>query len=231
MGARFTLERELGHGGEGRVLAVRDAARAGALIALKEAHGAFGQALTREFELLATLRHRHLAEVYEYFSESPLGGGRAAYTQAFVPGLDLFGTLSAHPALAEVLIGQLLAALAQLHAAGLVHLDLKPDNVLVELGPEVLARGVRARLVDFGIAARIGARPDSVRGSRSYVAPEVRAGDAVGPGADLFGLGVCLAEVALGSPGAARDLAESDTSARVVALRDAGQERHGGNSF
>jgi len=223
-GARFTIERELGHGGEGRVFAVRDAARAGAVVALKEAHGSFGQALTREFERLATLKHRHLAEVFEYFASSPLGGPHAAYTQAFVPGDDLYRTLRLHPELAEALVGQLLAALAQLHAAGLVHLDLKPDNVLVELDASSTdaPREPRARLVDFGVAARVGTWPDSVRGSRSYVAPEVMAGGVVAPGADLFGLGVCLAEVALGSLARARELAEREPAARLEALRAAG---------
>jgi len=217
---RFTLERELGHGGEGRVVAVRDAARAGAVVALKETHGVTGQALLREFELLATLRHRHLAEVYEYFPKSPLGGQRAAYTQMFVPGDDLYRTLRAEPGLADVLIGQLLLALAQLHAAGLVHLDLKPDNVLVEAA----AAGSlpRARLVDFGIAARVGSRPDIVRGSRSYVAPEILAGEPVAPSADLFALGIALAEISLGSPVAARQVASEGLATRRVRLASAG---------
>ncbi len=208
---RFTLVRELGHGGEGRVVAVCDAARAGAIVALKETHGPSGQALAREFELLATLRHRHLAEVYEYFPTSPLGGARAAYTQMFVSGVDLYRTLRAEPALADALVGQLLMALAQLHAAGLVHLDLKPDNVLVEPGP-------RARLVDFGIAARIGSRLDSVRGSRSYVAPEVLAGEPVAPTADLFALGIAFAEIGLGDPAAARVVAALPLDERQARL-------------
>ncbi len=218
---RFTLERELGQGGEGRVVAVRDAARAGAVVALKETHGLSGRALLREFELLATLRHRHLAEVYEYFPRSPLGGGRAAYTQMLVPGVDLYRTLRAEPGLAPMLVSQLLQALAQLHAAGLVHLDLKPDNVLVERG-QGSGAAPRARLVDFGIAARIGSRPDIVRGSRSYVAPEILAGEPVAPSADLFALGVGLAEIGLGSPVLARQVAAEPLATRRARLEAAG---------
>jgi|GEM_PF-1047398 len=216
---RFTLERELGHGGEGRVVAVRDAARAGAVVALKETHGASGQALLREFELLATLRHRHLAEVYEVFPQSPLGGAHAAYTQMLVPGVDLYRTLRAEPGLGEVLVGQLLLALAQLHAAGLVHLDLKPDNVLVERVP---GGPPWARLVDFGIAARIGSRLEIVRGSRSFVAPEILAGAPVAPGADLFSLGVALGEIGLGSPLAARAIAGEPLAVRRERFEAAG---------
>jgi DNA-binding NtrC family response regulator/serine/threonine protein kinase/tetratricopeptide (TPR) repeat protein len=192
--SRFAVEKLLGSGGQGRVFSVRDAARRGQRLALKEADPELVSDLVREFGLLSRLNHPHLVAVYDFFSESPLAiAGEvpgAAYTQEFVAGRDLFSVCRrAGTAEKELLFEQIFQALAYLHALDVVHCDLKPENVMVEEGG-----GLRARLLDFGIARQGAAGPAGIRGSKSYIAPEVLSGQPVEPSADLYALGVMMAE-------------------------------------
>jgi serine/threonine protein kinase len=89
---------------------------------------------------------------------------------------------------------QLLSALMALHARGLAHLDVKPDNVMLCHG--------RPMLIDFGSARRLGARQPQGRpiGSAGYAAPELEAGAAIDVSMDLYGLGVVLHEMLGGQP-------------------------------
>ena len=99
-------------------------------------------------------------------------------------------------------------ALAALHARGIVHRDVKPDNViLVNEGTDAEV----AKLIDFGLAARMqaiapGAKPERVTevferpGTRHYMAPEQAAGAAAGPAMDVYALGCTLFEMLTGSP-------------------------------
>jgi serine/threonine-protein kinase len=94
-----------------------------------------------------------------------------------------------------VLLPQILDALEFLHACGVIHRDLKPDNILVD------ARG-RARLLDFGIIDRISQEDEldggSLRGTLAYMAPELLQGNRATPAADLYALGVVLFRVLSG---------------------------------
>lgn len=87
----------------------------------------------------------------------------------------------------------LAAALAALHAAGWVHRDVAPANVLVDDAGEV-------RLIDLGLAARAGARGDELAGTPGYVAPEAVRGVEVQPAEDVYALAAVVAECAVGRP-------------------------------
>ena len=106
-------------------------------------------------------------------------------------------------------------ALAHAHDHGVVHRDVKPSNVL-------FAADGRARLADFGIARLAGAqtltRTGQLVGTAPYLAPEQVAGDEVGPAADVYALGLVLAECLTGRP-ASRARRSRRRSAACTALR------------
>ncbi|MFE7580381.1 bifunctional serine/threonine-protein kinase/ABC transporter substrate-binding protein [Streptomyces gardneri] len=117
---------------------------------------------------------------------------------AYVPGLPLSeavavrGPWPAHRV--RTLAAALVEALDAVHTAGLVHRDVKPDNVLLAAdGP---------RLIDFGIARAVGStgltETGSVIGSAGYLSPEQARGGRVGPAGDVFSLGCVLAHTATG---------------------------------
>ncbi|MFT7579690.1 MAG: tetratricopeptide (TPR) repeat protein, partial [Myxococcota bacterium] len=230
MSQRFTVVGELGSGGQGRVLAVRDAARDDAVLALKETPATGRGALQREFGLLARLRHPNLVTVYDWFATTPLGPAAgpdsaasrpAAYTQELVEGTDLWRALRGAPSeTQESVLEQVLSALAYLHALDVVHLDLKPENVLVTPAEG----GALARVLDFGIARPIGGSLDVVQGSFSYIAPELLLHGAFDQRADLFGFGVMMVEVATGKAPNPADLRGrlANADARRTAFRDLG---------
>lgn len=226
MTSRFTVVRALGSGGQGRVVAVRDSARGGRTVALKETPAARAHELEREFVLLTRLRHPNLAAVYDWFAESPLAEPSAApppaaYSQEWVDGVDLWRALRDAPlALREACFEQVLRALAYLHAVDVVHLDMKPENVMVA-GE---GADLRVRVLDFGIAESGERTTGVVRGSMSYIAPERLALSPFDQRADLYALGVMMAEVWLGHPPPRGALmgALSDPEARRAWLREIG---------
>jgi serine/threonine protein kinase len=99
---------------------------------------------------------------------------------------------------------QILAALRTVHDRGLVHVDLKPENVMLRNGKPVV--------IDFGSARQIGAEqpPGRVIGSAGYAAPELEAGAPIAAAMDLFGLGVTLYEALAGRPAYDPDLDAAD---------------------
>ncbi|HEU4424256.1 MAG TPA: AAA family ATPase [Pilimelia sp.] len=185
---------ELGHGSETVVYRVRRGGRDYALKLLTTA-GADPQALTRlrrEAALLGCVDHPLLPRIYEV---GQVDSGPYLILE-YIDGYPLSRTLRAG-CLAETdavrLAIDIAGPLAAAHHAGLVHRDVKPDNVIVQ--PDGTAR-----LIDFGLAFRQSARPDRVAGTLLYSAPEQTGAirRAVDGRADLYGLGVLLFESVTG---------------------------------
>ena len=137
-------------------------------------------ALRTEGELLTTLAHPHLVRGYEVLDDAVLLETLPGRTLA---ALVDDGPLGVHD---TALVGrQLASVLGYLHRHGWLHLDVKPENVVVQEG--------RVVLIDLGLATRPGRLERSV-GTEGYAAPEQDAGCTVGPATDVWGLGVTLAE-------------------------------------
>jgi DNA-binding NtrC family response regulator/tetratricopeptide (TPR) repeat protein len=197
LGERYSYIRDLGSGGMGRVLQVLDR-QLGTEVALKLLHGppedsAALEEFQREFALLARIDHPGIARAHDF----GYLGGRPFFTSEFIPGepLGSNGLSPPGPPLLEC-TRELAAALAFLHRSGILHLDVKPSNVIVtprEAGP-------RAVLIDFGLFRRgLPALPGRiVRGSLPYLAPEHFRGEPLGPWTDVYSLGVTLYRVAAG---------------------------------
>jgi hypothetical protein len=94
----------------------------------------------------------------------------------------------APPREAASMVRQLASALGALHAHGVLHMDLKPANIIV-------GDDGRVRLIDLGIADLIGNTPDIIRGTPRYAAPEVRAGNAPTRATDVYGLALVAREL------------------------------------
>ncbi len=125
------------------------------------------------------------------------------------------------PARAAGLVTQLLDALADAHTLGIVHADVKSDNVLVETTRD---RGEQAKLVDFGLA-RISAEARDpadafdatvISGTPEYMAPEVIQGAAPTPASDLYAVGALLYELLTGSTPFAGAAAFAETLRRHI---------------
>ncbi|MCK8499063.1 serine/threonine-protein kinase [Myxococcus fulvus] len=197
---RYRLERELGRGGMATVFLAVDL-RLSRPVALKRMHPGKDpgrvERFRREAELAASLRHPNILEVHD-FGEDAEGPFLVC---EWVRGEDL-RSLAARlgpvpPEAALVLGWELARALSAAHASGVVHRDVKPDNVLV-------AEGGPLKLADFGLAAledqeRLTST-GAVTGSLAYMAPERIDTGAFSPASDVYAVGVILFELVSGGP-------------------------------
>ncbi|MER6082329.1 serine/threonine-protein kinase [Streptomyces sp. NPDC001833] len=202
----YLQDKELGSGASGRVvLATHDTT--GTRVAIKylaeklRDDPAFREVFRAEARLLGELRSPHVVELYEYV-ESPRG---AAIVMELVDGVPLRKLLLDHgattPEAALVVLKGSLLGLAAAHAAGVVHRDYKPDNVLV-------AADGSSKLVDFGIAVPSGAAANA-SGTPTYMAPEQWTGGEAGPATDVYAATATFFECLTGmKPYPGRTLAE-----------------------
>lgn len=224
---RYRLLEQLGGGGMATVWLAQDT-RLGRDVAVKvisealAAQPPYVERFRREARIAAGLSHPNLVKVYDVGSDA----GRPFLVMEYIDGTTLQrgSAEKIEPDISsETLARELLAALAHIHAAGIVHRDIKPSNVLV--GPDG-----RPRLTDFGIAQAEDSteltETGQVIGTLKYLAPEVARGQPAGPRSDLYSLGVLLSEVA--GPDAPRSLArlierltELDPSRRPATAADA----------
>jgi tetratricopeptide (TPR) repeat protein len=188
---RYRLERLLGRGGMASVWLAGDEVldRPVAIKVLSDTIASDPEFLARfrrEARVAASLSHPNLIGVYDYAE----GEERPYLVMEYVPGENLAERLAADAATdCEGLARQLLGALDHIHAAGIVHRDVKPQNVLIDADGS-------AKLIDFGIALPRDATSltstGNLLGTARYIAPEVMSGQPATERSDLYSCGVVL---------------------------------------
>jgi serine/threonine-protein kinase len=200
-GGRYRVLRTLGRGGMATVLLAEDA-ELGRQVAVKVLDERFdgdpdvGRRFRREARTAASLQHPNVVAVYDAGEED----GRLFIVMECVPGEGLDAVLTREgPLDPEHVLGvaqQAAAGLGYAHAAGVVHRDVKPANLLVR------EDGV-LKVTDFGIAlaatdATQLTQVGTILGTAAYLAPEQARAEPAGPPADVFALGVVLFEALTG---------------------------------
>jgi eukaryotic-like serine/threonine-protein kinase len=190
---RYQLERVLGRGGMASVWRANDTVldRAVAVKVLADTIASdpeFQTRFRREARVLASLRHPNLLSVYDYAE----GNERPYLVMEYVPGGTLAQRIaSGAPIDCRGLAHELLGAVAHIHGAGIVHRDIKPQNIL--LGPDG-----SAKLIDFGIALPSDAtaltQTGNLLGTARYLAPELMNGGTATERSDLYSCGIVLRE-------------------------------------
>ncbi len=202
---RYQLHNKIGQGGMGIVHRATDRLT-GEIVALKQVFLPVEQimfasrpisqtnrelrlALAHEFQVLAGLRHPNIISVLDYgFDEN----GQPFFTMSYLEGAETIVAAGNGRSVPEkiTLLIQTLEALAYLHRRGILHRDLKPDNVLVV--------GNVVRVLDFGLAAAKEQATESV-GSWLYMAPEVLLGQPASEASDLYAVGVLAYQLLAGT--------------------------------
>ncbi len=156
----------------------------------------YKQRFEQEARLIARLQHPHILPVYDYGTD----GDILYLAIAYVEGGSLADRIDAGAlplALVDRYLREVSAALDYAHRQGIVHRDIKPDNILINAEGYTL-------LADFGIAKLAGGESKltatgGIVGTPAYMAPEQAQGGTIGPAADIYALGVVTYEMLTGS--------------------------------
>ena len=218
---RFRIGGTLGRGAMA-VVYLADDTELGRPVALKlladhaAEDDAFRARFAREARMAARLSHPNIVQVFDAGEHE----GRPFIVMEYVEGETLADTLAGEGRLPPdrvVDIGrQCCAGLACAHGAGLVHRDVKPQNLL-------LTRDGTVKIADFGVAWALDQTrltlTGSIVGTARYLAPEQTGGDQITPAADVYALGVVLYELLAGrAPHEAGSLPELVTAKRTQAV-------------
>ncbi len=196
---RFTVGERIGGGGHGTVHRAWDE-RLCRWVAVKAVEGDAAGRVLREAHAAARLNHPGIVTLYELGRQNDC----AYLVSELVEGPDL-RRLAAEGAISDREVAEigaeLCSALAHAHAAGVVHRDIKPDNVLVRRRGGRFSResGERAKIADFGIASlddgtKLTAT-GQVLGTLAYMSPEQAMGEEAGPPSDVYSLALTLYEL------------------------------------
>ncbi|MDX1386327.1 MAG: protein kinase, partial [bacterium] len=203
IGGRYSLEKKIGEGSTATVYRARDQQAGNRQVALKvlklkkDTDPFFMEALKQEFNTLTQLNHPNLAKVYDF----------AAYqrqwvlSEEYVAGRD-FLTVCQKANLNTVfeLIVQALRALDYLHLHGYLHLDLKPENLIIGKANALGAQ--QLKVIDFGLAREQKdwkSEEADLSGTLPYVAPEIFLGESPSPASDLYSWAMILYKTFSGS--------------------------------
>ncbi len=197
----YEVERELGRGGLGVVYLGRHR-RLDRSVAIKELPPAFAvdpavrERFSNEAQTLAGLSHPHIVPIFDYVERD----GLCLIVMEQLPGgsvWDRFTTDGLTPPTACAVVMACCAALQYAHGKGVLHLDVKPDNLMFDAEAAV-------KVTDFGIARVItgdrtmGTVDGQVLGTPAYMSPEQAKGDLLTPSSDVYAAGVMLYELLCG---------------------------------
>ncbi|MBK9033512.1 MAG: serine/threonine protein kinase [Myxococcales bacterium] len=197
LAGRYEILEGIGRGGMGEVYRAFDR-ELDEVVALKVVHAAVArlpgvvERFRAEVKLARRVTHKNVARTFEL----GLADGEVFLTMELVTGPSLAARLEHGPLPASDAIAvavELCDALAAAHAVGVVHRDLKPDNVL-------LADDGRVVLTDFGVASLAASTDDTASGTPRYMAPEQARGEAPTAQVDVYALGLVLYEMLTGVP-------------------------------
>jgi eukaryotic-like serine/threonine-protein kinase len=197
---RFAIKARLGSGGMGEVFLAEDTLlkRSVALKAIRHEHSAdpeFCKRLLREAERASQLNNEHITRIYDVIEH----GGQTLLVMEYVEGETLRSRLGKPLPIEELfrIAEQCLEGVAAAHEHGILHCDLKPENIIIT------PAGV-AKILDFGLACpaptQVTRDSSSLQhgGTLGYMAPEVLMGLPPAQTADIFSLGVILYEALMG---------------------------------
>jgi len=196
LAGRYQLEQELGRGGMATVFLATDL-RLARRVAVKLMHpgtdGSRAERFRREAEMVASLKHPNVLEIHDFGEDVARGPFLVCEWVQGENLRELARGLSPVPPEAAAVVGwELARALGEAHSRGIVHRDVKPENVLV-------ARGGPLKLADFGIAALADQErltsTGAITGSLAYMAPERIDTGAFSPASDVYAVGVILFEL------------------------------------
>ncbi len=206
---RFLIVRFIAKGGMGEVYEAEDRLLQGVHVALKTVlpnitgDAASQQRFEREVLLARKVVHPNLCPIYDIFHCKEPAPSFLFLTMKLVPGETLAARLrGATPISIEeglAILRQLVAGLVAVHDAGVVHRDIKPNNILLDGA----GKDVRLCITDFGLAQAYESETtttvsEAFAGTPGYIAPELFSGEPPSQASDLFALGVVLHEVFTG---------------------------------
>ena len=203
---RYEIVGTLGHGAMATVFRARDT-QLGRDVAIKvmsmvhAARGGASERFRREAHAVAALKHPAIVEIYDFVSATE---DQPSYIVVeLIQGPTLRTLLEERggrflPEIAALIALPLAEALAAAHEHGVIHRDVKPDNVMIEISGE----SSRVVLTDFGVAHITGMETmtatGALVGSPAYMSPEQSRGHEVTPAADLWSFGAMLYELVTG---------------------------------